>query len=267
MEREPRDPKEMLRSFALSLGVDDVGFASVDDYQSAASPPVESLFPGARSIIVMAFRELSSCTSPSPQIAMNGRLDVMAFIRYSCYRIVHFMERQLEAPAATVPFSYPMDFVNPNKSGIAELSLRHAAVAAGLGAFGRHNLVIHPRFGTRVVFAAVLSELALPPDPPAEGRCTLCNLCVDACPAGALDQEGKTDRLKCLSSSQPYGLRANIAFWSRYGAAGPAERKTMLESPEYCSLWQAGFIGNQYFCFRCFNVCPAGGDRKVRPKS
>jgi len=137
--------KERLRSFALSLGVDDVGFASVHDYRSPLSPRLETLFPGVQSITVLACRELSSCESPSPQVAMNGRLDVMAFIRASCYRLGHFVETQLGSPAMTIAFSYPMDLVNPKKAGIAEVSLRHAGVAAGLGAFGRHNLVIHPR--------------------------------------------------------------------------------------------------------------------------
>ncbi|MRR08051.1 MAG: epoxyqueuosine reductase, partial [Deltaproteobacteria bacterium] len=60
------DVKEVIRNFILSLGVDDVGFASADDYQSPRTPSIESLFPGARAMIVMAFRELSACESPSP---------------------------------------------------------------------------------------------------------------------------------------------------------------------------------------------------------
>ncbi len=152
-----------------------------------------------------------------------------------------------------------MDFSDPTKSGIAELSLRHAAVAAGLGAFGEHNLVVHPRFGTRVIFTAVLTDLELPSDPPVEENpCTGCGLCIEACPSGALDQAGKTHLAKCLGTSQPYGMRGSIAFWSRFGAASPEERNTMLRSPEYLSLYQAGFIGQQYFCFRCLAACPVG---------
>jgi len=41
MKAEPKRIRETLRSFALSLGVDDVGFASVDDYRSPASPAFE----------------------------------------------------------------------------------------------------------------------------------------------------------------------------------------------------------------------------------
>lgn len=251
--------KESIRNFVLGLGVDDVGFAAVADYRSPQSPAIDFLFPGARSMIVMAFRELSACESPSPQMAMSARLDLMEFSRSVNYRVARHMESRLASPAMSAPVSYPMDFNTPGKVGVGEVSLRHAAVAAGLGTFGRHNLVIHPRFGTRVIYTAVLTKLELASDPPVkENACTDCGLCVTACPAGALDAEGKTDLLKCLVKSQPYGMRASIDFWSRYAEADAEAQKAMLRSPEYMSLYQAGFIGNQYFCFGCYNVCPAG---------
>jgi epoxyqueuosine reductase QueG len=253
------DMKESIRGLALGWGVDDVGFASVDDYLSPNSPAIESLFPGARSMIVMAFRELAACESPSPQMAMNARLDLMEFSRSASYRLARFVEGKLGSPTMTVPVGYPMDFNTPGKIGVGEVSLRHAAVAAGLGTFGRHNLVVHPCFGTRVIFTAVLTKLELAPDPPVETTsCTDCGLCVSNCPAGALDDVGKTDLRKCLRISQPYGMRANIGFWSRFIDATSEEQKAMLQSPEYLSLYQAGFIGYQYYCFRCLAVCPIG---------
>jgi epoxyqueuosine reductase len=253
--------KDRFRQFLLGLGVDDVGFAAASAYESPASPPISSLFPGARSLVVLAHRELSACGAPSPQLAMNARLDLMAFSRSACFQAGRFLETQLGAAAMTIPVSYPMDVGDPEKAGVAELSLRHAAVAAGLGAFGLHNLVVHPRLGTRVIFTALLTDLALPPDPPVRANpCTACGLCVQACPAQALDQPGKTDRLKCLAQSQPHGVRASAAFWARFGQASPTEQEAMVKSPEYLALYQTGFIGQQYFCFRCQAACPVGAE-------
>ncbi|UFS70834.1 hypothetical protein LPW11_01295 [Geomonas sp. RF6] len=258
--------KERIRTFAQSLGIEEVGFASSEDYRSPRSPELESLFPGVRSIVVLAFPELSSCQSPSPQMAMGARLDLMEFSRSACYRIARFVENHLGAPAMTVPISYPMDFSRREKMAVAEVSLRHAAVAAGLGTFGRHNLVVHPRFGTRVLFAAVLTALDIPSDPPQEKNpCTSCGLCVRGCPAGALEEEGKTDVVKCLGKSQPHGMRASVGFWSRFGDASPEEQKGMLQSPEYFSMYHAASMGYQYFCFNCLAACPVGV-KKLAPK-
>lgn len=71
--------KEKIKDYALSLGLDDVGFAAVADYQSPQSPKIETIFPGAKSIVVGCVKEMSHVESPNPQIAMNGRLDIMEY--------------------------------------------------------------------------------------------------------------------------------------------------------------------------------------------
>ena len=257
--------KERIRDYVLNLGIEDVGFAAAHDYQSAYSPPLESLFPGAKSMVVMVFKELSACESPSPQLAMNARLDLMETSRSANYRVGRFIEREFNSPVMTAPISYPMDFSGKKNPGAAEVSLRHAAIAAGLGTFGRHNLVIHPRFGTRVIFTAILTKLPLASDPPVKTNpCTGCGICVKGCPGGALDEPGRTNMRKCLTNSQPYGLMTNIAFWARFGEASPEEQKTMLQSPEYMGLYQAAFIGFQYMCFRCYSQCPIGVTPSIR---
>jgi hypothetical protein len=76
--------KEAIREFVLNAGADAAGFAAADDYRSPNSPPIRSVFPEVKSIIVMGLRELSSCDSPSPQVAMNGRLDLMEFSHFRC---------------------------------------------------------------------------------------------------------------------------------------------------------------------------------------
>jgi epoxyqueuosine reductase len=145
--------KEIIKDFVLGLGVDDVGIAAVSSYNSPMSTKMESIFPEAKSMIVLAYKELSNCDSPNKQVAINGRLDLIEFSHSCNYRLARFLEKEFDARAMTVPYSFPIDM---SKGGIAEVSLRHAAVAAGLGSFGRHNLVIHPNFGVRVFFTAVL---------------------------------------------------------------------------------------------------------------
>ncbi|MHB1421072.1 MAG: 4Fe-4S binding protein [Bacillota bacterium] len=250
--------KEKIREFVLGLGVDDIGFAALADYQNPRSPKLESIFPGIKSIIVLVYKELSSCESENMQIAMNGRLDLMEYSRSFNYKIARSLEKEFGAKTMTVPVSYPMNMSLETMGSIGEVSLRHAAVAAGLGTFGRHNLVIHPKLGTRVVFTAILTDLEIISDPRVtESACDDCNACVNSCPAGALDEEGKTNVNKCLRNSQPYGLGSQIKFWTKFVDSTPEEQKAALKDVEFWRLYQAGFIGFQYFCFNCFKSCPA----------
>jgi epoxyqueuosine reductase QueG len=253
--------KERIGEFARSLGVEDFGVAAASEYKSPRSLELSSIFPEVKSLVVLAFRELSSCDSENMQIATNGRLDLMEFSRSCNYKLASFLEREFEARAMTVPVSYPLLMARETLGSVADVSTRHAAVAAGLGNFGRHNMVIHPDMGTRVIFTVVMTDLELPSDPPITERlCTDCGDCVESCPGGALDEEGKTDVLNCLRHSQPYGIGANIRFWSKFAEGTVTEQQDMLADEFYWKLYQAGFIGFQYFCFNCLKVCPIGQD-------
>jgi hypothetical protein len=81
---------------------------------------------------------------------------------------------------------------------------------------------------------------------------------VKGCPGGALDEEGKTDPVKRLRHSQPYGLRANIVFWNQWVASPPEEQKKMFRNENYGRLHQPGYIGRQYYCFICLKSYPLG---------
>ncbi|MGE5396550.1 MAG: epoxyqueuosine reductase [Chitinophagales bacterium] len=249
--------KKKIREYALSLGLDDVGFASIDDYQSPRTPEIKTLFPEVKSLVVGAIREGAHTDSPNPRIAMAGRLDIMEYGRSVNFKLARFLERECGARAMSVPLSYPLD-MGPGKMGVvSDVSLRHAAVAAGLGAFGRNNLVLHPRFGSRVLFCAILCDLELSSDPPVSDEiCNQCNICVENCPAGALDVEGQTDPTKCLKVSQPYGLGKTVGFWAKFVDKSPEEQKKMFFSEDFWTMYQAQFIGFQYFCFKCESCCP-----------
>jgi epoxyqueuosine reductase QueG len=251
--------KRKIREFVLGMGVDDIGFAAVSDYNSPRSPMIETIFPDAKTIVVMAYKELFGCESPNKHIAMSGRQDLMEFSRSSNYKLARFIEREFNARAMTVPVSYPMTLTKETGGAIGDISLRHAAFAAGLGVFGRHNIIIHPRMGTRVLFSAVLCDLELPSDSPVtEDLCTKCNLCVENCPAGALNEEGKTHVMKCFPNAQPYGLGGAIQFWMKIADSPPEEQKKMFRGVDYWRLYQSAATGFHYYCFNCMTSCPIG---------
>ncbi len=250
--------KEEIRQMGLSFGADVVGFAAVEDYQSKRAPDPKTLFPGVRSMIVLGFREINgSLASEIGRIGMHSRIGQMGLTRDCTFHTAKALEDKYKVKAVPIMPSYPLNMAAPYMGLVADVSLRHAAVAAGLGVFGRHNLVISPRFGTRILFTAILTDMELPSDPPVtEDLCDECNLCVEACPARALDEEGKTEDLKCLRVSQPFGIGGAIGFIRKFTAATPEQQKAMIMDPQFLSLYQASFIGFQYECYRCMAVCP-----------
>ena len=250
--------KEDIRQMGLSFGADVVGFAAVEDYKSKRAPDPKTLLPGIRSMIVLGFREMNGqLASEVGRISMHSRIGQMELARNCTFHTAKALEDRFKVKAAPIMPSYPLNMAAPFMGLVADVSLRHAAVAAGLGAFGRHNLVISPRFGTRILFTAILTDMELQSDPPVtEDLCDDCNLCVEACPARALDEEGKTDNMKCLRVSQPFGIGGAIGYIRKFTAATPEQQKAMIMDPQFLSLYQASFIGFQYECYRCMAVCP-----------
>ena len=76
---------------------------------------------------------------------------------------------------------------------------RSLAAAAGLGWIGRNGCLITDGLGSYVLLCEIVSNLRLVPGQPIELACGDCDACVEACPTGALGDDGLVDSRKCLS--------------------------------------------------------------------
>jgi len=70
----------------------------------------------------------------------------------------------------------------------AHVSHKHVGRAAGLGWFGRNNLLVNPELGSRFRLVTVLTDASLEPDKPLDDGCASCRACVLTCPAGAIKE-------------------------------------------------------------------------------
>lgn len=84
------------------------------------------------------------------------------------------------------------------KEQFGYISLKHAAEIAGLGVIGKNYLLTNPQYGNLLWFSAVLTDAELMPDEKAQSTiCGNCNKCVEACPAGALDDLASFGKKGC----------------------------------------------------------------------
>jgi epoxyqueuosine reductase len=101
------------------------------------------------------------------------------------------------------------DIMNSN---VAHASHRAVGVHAGLGWRGRNSLLVNPHFGSRVRYVTLLTDMPLKADEPIEQQdCGACRACIDACPAGAITEEG-FDVDKCHELLKHFGKTLHVSL-------------------------------------------------------
>ena len=91
--------------------------------------------------------------------------------------------------------------VGGNREQFGYISLKHAAEIAGLGVIGKNYLLTNPKHGNLLWLSAVCTDAALVPDEKYQSAiCDNCNICVEACPAGALDNVSSFGKKGCAQN-------------------------------------------------------------------
>ena len=183
--------KESIRSLVLSLGADVCGFAAIDRFHGApAGYAPTDLYPACRSAVVFGVALPAGLLSVDSRYLYGHYNDVcLEQVDRIAFSVAKALERMHGFAAVPVPCDTPYDTWDPEKlEGRGLMSMRHAAVAAGLGTLGKNTLLLNRRFGNRLTIGAVLTDAELASDTPAETLCqSACQRCLEACPAGALD--------------------------------------------------------------------------------
>jgi epoxyqueuosine reductase QueG len=179
-----------VKQMAYEYGADLCGVASVDRFEGAPQGfhPCDVL-PDCRSVIVLACRFLKSTLSATSTIPYT---DIRNELSRKMDRLAISLAYELESQEGiAVPINAigPCEWDDVRHKSMGIISLKHAAVRAGLGTMGKNTLLINDRFGNMIWLSAVLTSFELEPDPMVtyEGCIPDCTLCLDSCPQRALD--------------------------------------------------------------------------------
>jgi len=201
-DEEDSGLSEKIKIKARELGCDLCGIASIDRFSDMPdiSNPAKIL-PGARSVVVMAFRFLSSSAragSTVPYTIVRNSLSRKA--DEATIGLSYFLEDlgYLALPTGAIePCNYDRELAKT----MGLISLKNAARQAGLGTVGKNTLLVTPQFGNMVWLGAVITSAAPAADRPiADNPCPPgCRICLDSCPVDALDGGPFMDQSRCRS--------------------------------------------------------------------
>ncbi|MGQ9787768.1 MAG: 4Fe-4S double cluster binding domain-containing protein [Candidatus Hadarchaeaceae archaeon] len=223
---------------ALKLGADLAGFGTAEAMDDApVGHRARDFLPNAKTIISAAVRINYSAVAGLPLTRreyVNANDSSRALLNDVICRVARHLE---EEGYSAIPFLEGTDY----KVLMGDLSLKHAAVVAGLGEFGLNNLLLTPRFGPRVLLGAVVTEASLVPDKPLKVQlCDLCGACLRACPIGAIKESEDYDRRKGGTID-----KYKCSYYIRE-----------VLGPDY----------GHYSCGLCVKACPVGKVDKLQKK-
>jgi epoxyqueuosine reductase QueG len=199
-----KEIKDKIKGIVLSFGADVCGIAHIGSFADAPEGfhPTD-IYSGCKSVIVFGI------ALPKGIAKVNQRLIYGHFNYGSCpdadriaFQTAKEIEKLYGGCAVPLPSDGPYEYWDDEKmEGRGLISMKHAAVLAGLGTLGKNTLLINSKYGNMLTLGAVLTELDLPSDPPALKLCIDgCDLCIKNCPAQALSETGINQK-KCRTNT------------------------------------------------------------------
>jgi epoxyqueuosine reductase len=215
---EPSDPRAAIRTRALELGFDAVGFAPPAVSEAARAGLAQFLsegwhgdmgwlaanaerrsdptllWPEARSIVLLGVNY--GPPGARPQTGRPGEQGaIAAYARGRDYHDV--IKKRLKSLARWIHEALGAEVkVFVDTAAVMEKPL---AARAGLGWQGKHTNLVARQFGSWLLLGEVFTNLDLPADAAETDRCGTCQACLDICPTRAFPAPYRLDARRCIS--------------------------------------------------------------------
>ena len=195
-----------VRQYIKKKNIPIIGAARAEALNQKAPPEFrpEDLLPGSKSILIYA-KPLPGTVYLTPNTTNNSFYTFYTRSYLTNYKIIDetsdtacYMLEEAGYPSLPIPSYSPLRFYKGEPRGY--ISLKHAAVEAGLGKMGKNTLLIHPERGNTLRLGGLLTTMKWTYNEPAEypELCPDgCDLCEKACPGNALNN-GNIDIMRCL---------------------------------------------------------------------
>jgi len=246
MERS--ELSQLIRSHALELGFDAVGFAKAeplsDEFDNYTSwidrgyhgtmqymernvdtrRDVSAVVPGAQSVVVVA----KNYYTPNNHGAI-GKIARYAWGDDYHVVIPPMLDELTQKIAELQPGS-----VSRRYTDTGPILEKAWAVRAGVGWQGKNGNIIRRDIGSWFFLGVIVTTADLEPDAPMDDYCGSCTACLDACPTAAIVEPMVVDATKCIS------------YWT-------IETKHEVDFPLHVVDNLDGWV---FGCDVCQDVCP-----------
>jgi epoxyqueuosine reductase len=155
----------------------------------------QELLPGARSIVALAASYLTEAPGADAPDGPRGRV-----ARYAWGQDYHtVLKRKARALAEAIGVHLGREAAARVFVDTSPLPERAVARRAGVAWAGKNTNVMVKGLGSWVFLAAIALDVELPEDAPLATHCGSCDLCLRACPTGALVDAHTLDNQRCIS--------------------------------------------------------------------
>lgn len=185
------DNYNRLKEIAIKNGMSLFGVASLEGLESEFRISPESVYRGLRYGISMGFhlsdRIIEGIIDRPTRMYLFHYRRVNSLLDETALKIAAFIQDQ-GYDALPIHASQISDW---GGTMVGHVSHKMIARFAGLGWIGRSILLVNPKYGGRVRYVSILTDMPLKVDGEIPGSCGICRKCIAICPAGAIKEDPK----------------------------------------------------------------------------